>query len=322
MKRTALWLGRIALALLVLVLLLLIWGVGIEPRLYTLRRETVSLPKLPAAWEGKEIALIADLQVGMWLGNTDTIRRVVARLVELKPDAVLIAGDFIYHPLEDEPEEVREEHEPAEFKAETLEEVRHVTDLLRPLRHANIPTYAVLGNHDYGIKSGRTPALEALANRVASGLESVGVRVLRNDFVPLSLGGGGGEDEARLYLVGVDSYMAKRDDVAAALRGVPGDAARLILLHNPASAPHVPPGAGPLILAGHTHGGQMQIPFFPRWSIWNWVDDNELGVDGWIHDYEQVGNRLYINRGIGFSLFPVRLNCPPEITLFTLRAGS
>ncbi len=319
MKQALRWLVRSALALLGLAFLILIWGVGLEPRFYSLRRETAALPNLPAEWEGQQVALIADFQVGMWLGNTDTVRRVVARLVELKPAAVLIAGDFIYHPLEDEPEEVREDFEPEEFKNETIEELRVVTELLRPLTQAKIPTYAVLGNHDYAIKSGKTPALRKLADRVASGLEGVGVRVLRNASVPLSLNGG--EAQPSLYLVGVDSHLAKQDDVAAALQNLPPDAARLILLHNPVSAQQVPAGAGPLILAGHTHGGQMQIPFFPRWSIWNWVDDNEVGVDGWVHDYEQKGNRLYINRGIGFSVFPIRLNCPPEITLFTLKSG-
>ena len=162
-------------------LLLLIWGVAIEPRLFEEREEIVHIFDLPPAWEGQQVALIADLQVGMWLGNTDTIRRIVARLVEIRPATVLIAGDFIYHPLEDEPEDVREDYEPDEFEKETIEEARKVTDLLRPLTAAGLPTYAVLGNHDYGIKTRAVQPLPQLADRVQSALEQIGIRVLRNE---------------------------------------------------------------------------------------------------------------------------------------------
>ncbi len=75
-----------------LVLALLVWGVLIEPRWYDVERETAVLPRLPAAWEGRRIAVIADLQVGMWFGNTDTVRRIVARIIEERPAAALIAG--------------------------------------------------------------------------------------------------------------------------------------------------------------------------------------------------------------------------------------
>ena len=90
---TALAVGVIALA---------VWGVGIEPRLIDWSHQRAGIPGLPGAWDGQVIAVMADLQVGMWLGNTDATGRAVARLVERRPAAVLIAGDFVYQPTDDE----------------------------------------------------------------------------------------------------------------------------------------------------------------------------------------------------------------------------
>jgi uncharacterized protein len=103
-----------------LALLLLVWGVAVEPRLIDVEEEEAVLPHLASAWEGKRVALIADLQVGMWLGNTDTVRRTVAHLIDERPAPALIAGDFIYRPIdEEEQEEALDEFE----RAETLKEI-------------------------------------------------------------------------------------------------------------------------------------------------------------------------------------------------------
>lgn len=305
------------------IFVLIFWGVGIEPRLVSEEHEVAEIPGLPEVWQEQHVALIADLQVGMWLANTDTIGRVVARLVEMRPAAVLIAGDFIYHPLEDEPEDVRDEFEPEEFKAETIEEARKVADLLRPLTAGGIPTYAVLGNHDYGIKNHSVAALPALADRVQTALEEIGISVLRNEAIPMADPRGGqertGGSQPGLYLVGIGSRLAQQDDPIAAMARVPDGAPRLVLMHHPASFLQLPAGAAPLAFAGHTHGGQVRIPFFPTWSIWNLIKEEELPMDGWIRNYGQPGNRLYVTRGIGFSVLPLRINCPPQLTMFTLR---
>jgi predicted MPP superfamily phosphohydrolase len=96
-------------------------------------------------------------------------------------------------------------------------------------------------------------------------------------------------------------------------------------MHNPAAFAALPGGSAPVTLAAHTHGGQVRLPFglFPEWSWMTLV--REAGfygeADGWIDGYGRPGNRLYINRGIGFSIIPMRLFCPPEATLITLRAA-
>ena len=313
------WLRWLVVVALTALLLLLVWGVGIEPRLVVEEHEIATIPALPAAWEGQRIALIADAQVGIFLSNTDTVRRAVARLVEIKPAAVLIAGDFIYHPLADEPEEVREEFERDEFNEEALDELREVVELLRPLQRAGIPTYAVLGNHDYGLKSATVSPLPSLAQNVAQGLERIGIHVLRNEATKLPSPDATAAPDAPLWLVGFGPHLTKEDDTRAALAQVPDGAPRLVLMHNPQTFGELPPGSAPLGMAGHTHGGQVHFPGSAlRWLLGRRIEGLPA-LSGWIRGYGQPGNHLYINRGIGFSRFPIRLNCPPEITVFALR---
>jgi uncharacterized protein len=305
------------------VLLLILWGVVLEPRLIDEEHYMVALPHLPPAWHGRQIALIADLQVGMWLANTDTIRRLVARLVECRRAAVLIAGDFIYQPLEEEPEEAVEEFEPTEYAEEALKEIRVAVALVRPLLEAGIPTYAVLGNHDYGMAVPTSLKLPWLARRLREALEAAGVQVLHNEAVALAPPKAD-EPSARgaeppLYLVGIGAHYAHEDRPLVALAQVPEGAPRLLLMHHPDIFAQLPAGTAPLALAGHTHGGQVRLPFLPEWSWLSFLKEDEVHVDGWIHSYGQPGNRLYVNRGIGFSLAPIRINCPPELTIFTLR---
>jgi uncharacterized protein len=107
--------------------------------------------------------------------------------------------------------------------------------------------------------------------------------------------------------------------VHKALAAVPAGAPRIAFMHNPQSFPNFPSDAAPFAVAGHTHGGQVRLPFLPDWSYVKVVRDKEVHVDGWIEDdFGKPGNHLYVNRGIGFSRFPIRINCRPEITYFTL----
>jgi len=144
------------------------------------------------------------------------------------------------------------------------------------------------------------------------------VRVLENEAVPVAPSGEEGVQNDALYVVGIGSYMAGKNRPPVALEEVPEPAARLVVMHNPDAFAGVPAHAAPLAVAGHTHGGQLRLPYAPEWTYLTYVAEARIHADGWIHDYGQAGNRLYVNRGIGFSKLPLRINCPPEITLFTL----
>lgn len=289
--------------------LLLFWGL-LEPYLIDTEQEVAEIPNLPIAWEGQRVAVIADWQIGMWMDNTSTIRRIVEQLIEEHPAIVLIAGDFIYDPGKN-----------------PSEEINKTVEIVRSLTRAGIPTYAVLGNHDYAMKNKHAPPDEELAAKLHKALESVGVQVLQNEAVILTPSenrkqtAANTEVNAPLYLVGIGAHWSNNDKPKVALAPVPDGAARLVMMHNPDSFEALPPGTAPLAVAGHTHGGQIRVPFTPEWSWLTFIREDEVHADGWIKGYGQPGNRLYVNRGIGFSIVPIRLNCPPEVTLFTLQSS-
>lgn len=167
--------------------------------------------------------------------------------------------------------------------------------------------------------------LEWLAEEVSKTLDAAGVKVPDNEAAPLPLPENraqpqDGEDgKPPLYIVGVGDKLARHDDPARALNRVPKETPRLALMHNPDSFAKFLTGTAPLALAGHTHGGQIRLPFMPEWSWMSLVSADEVHADGWIDGYGQSGNRLYVNRRIDFSLVPIHISCQPEVTLFTLR---
>lgn len=283
-----------------LLVLLIFYGVGIEPRLLLdIEEEDAPIPGLPAAWQGQRIAMLADFQVGMWWANTGMARRAVEAALRQRPAALLLAGDFIYHP-----------------DADPLELVEEVAEILEPIRGSGVPAFAVLGNHDWALDVEDGTRNPQAAQRVRQALAALGITLLHNQAVPLT----GAAGEPPLYLVGLGSHYAGDDRPAEALARVPAGAARVVFMHNPSSFPAIAAGAAPLAVAGHTHGGQIRIPFTESWSWIEIVRAGEVHADGWIDGYGAAGNRLYVNRGIGFSDLPIRINCRPELTLFTLRA--
>ncbi|MBE9182476.1 metallophosphoesterase [Oculatella sp. LEGE 06141] len=292
-------------------LVLLTWSV-IEP--YHLDRNVVvaEIPSLPQSWQGKQIAVVSDLQIGMWLSNTSTVEQAIAQIITDIPAVALIAGDFVYKPGE-----------------KITAELERVIELMRPLTAAQIPTYAVLGNHDYDAPT--QAAGQQRATQIRQALESIGIQVLQNEAIALPHADSTAENES-FYLVGIGAYLLRQSKPLVAIAQVPDNAARVVLMHNPASFAELPPGTAPVAIAGHTHGGQIRIPFLPQWSwaalkeddpSWSWLSQIKgdiVRISGWIPGYGQAGNHLYINRGIGFSRLPIRFHCSPELTVFSLQA--
>jgi len=296
-KRTAMGIG-------VIFGLIIVWGL-LEPYYIKVQKEEASIPNLSESWKGEEIAVVGDFQVGMWMDNTYTIERIVDRLIEMEPKAVLITGDFVYHTVGDRDAEVKK-----------------MQDILRPLAKTSIPVFTVLGNHDYGMdKKTAQPNLE-VAEKVSSALEDIGVHVLKNESVPLTPSDQNSPDETDeeelLYLVGIGATWPEFSRPIEAFNEVPGNSPRIVLMHNPNNFSELKAHSSPLTMAGHTHGGQMRIPFIPNWSYLSLVKDGKVHPYGWFDKNGAAGNHLYVNPGIGFSGVPIRINVPPEITVFSL----
>ena len=271
----------------------------IEPYMLDQERYVVPIGQLPAEWAGETIAVAGDFQIGMWLDNRNTVQDAVEAIIAANPTAALLLGDFVYHAADARGNEIQE-----------------VVRLITPLAEAGIPTYAVLGNHDYGLAKLGVPEKEGLAAAVEAALEEAGIPVLQNESMTLAHPSGG----VPLFIVGVGSHYAQNDFPETALAGVPSTAPRVVMMHNPDSFARVPAGGGPLAAAGHTHGGQIRIPFTPEWSLLALLRrGDEVHADGWVESsYGAPGNRLYVNRGIGMSLLPLRIFARPEVTLFQL----
>ncbi|QDG54838.1 metallophosphoesterase [Persicimonas caeni] len=283
----------------------LAWGL-IEPRYLAVENEEVAIVDLPRAWDGQRVAQLSDWQIGMWLDNPDTAEDAAEVIIEERPAAVMLTGDFVYHRGDEE---------------DRVEQFGKVSEVLRPLVDSGIPTYAVLGNHDYAAEKPDSKLDRELARTVTRTLRRAGVTVLFNEAVPLrppTNAPANGPDEL-LYLVGVGSHYAKNDDVEGALDDLPRGAPRIAMMHNPDSYARFPARTAPLAVAGHTHGGQIRLPWLPDFSYQTFAKDGDVHVDGWVEDFGEEGNRLYVNRGIGMSLLPIRVNCMPELTMFTLR---
>lgn len=171
--------------------------------------------------------------------------------------------------------------------------------LVEPLRTLTAPlgVYAVLGNHDHWEDA-------ALAMRV---LAEAGVTSLINQARRL-------EVDAPLWLVGLDDVWERKQDMAAALAGAPEEECKLLLVHEPDYADEAARYPVDLQLSGHSHGGQIHVPGYGRPVLPYLGQKYPAGL------YQVGGMSLYTNRGIGVIAPPVRFNCPPEVTLLTLRA--
>lgn len=274
---------------------LTLYGTAIEPRLVSRHDEIAEIPNLPASWQGKQVGVFADLQVGMWWANTDAARRLIRQIVDVHPAMVLIAGDFVYN-----------------ADSSVDDQMTRVVALLRPILDDGIPIYAVLGNHDYSLMNEHSQQENYVAHRVSIALEAAGVQMMDNVVRPLVDRGD------TLYLAGIGEKWAHNDSTVAVMARVPPGAPRLVFMHDPDSFAAIPAGEAPVAIAAHTHGMQLGIPYVSDY-LWRHVfSDEGSGLEGWISDYGAEGNHLYINRGVGFSAVPARVNAVPELTVFRL----
>jgi hypothetical protein len=179
---------------------------------------------------------------------------------------------------------------------------------LQPLAELaqQIPTYAVLGNHDYALGKPKDRPDEDTAQAINSLLTACGVTVLKNE----------GASTHGLWLAGIDEIWTKRADIDQSLKQRSPGAPTILLAHNPDAVMNIKKEQGiDLVLCGHTHGGQVRLPVLgPVGAI-----PNQLGrafAKGW-HTYQ--GTRFFVSSGIGESGTRARLFNPPELVLLTLR---
>jgi predicted MPP superfamily phosphohydrolase len=253
------------------------YAFGVEPAWIEIVPVSLTLPRLAPAFDGYRIALFSDIHLGDGLDRA-RLETIVARVNEQRPDLIAITGDFV-----------------------SRDAARHAPDLAAALRNLSAPdgVVAVLGNHDYS--GGPVPIRRALA--------ASGIRELGNAVSTLRRGA------ARLHIAGADDVMARKARLDLVLSALPAEGAAILLVHEPDFADiSAATGRFDLQLSGHSHGGQVVLPFHGPLILPSLAVRYPSGC-------YRVGSMLqYTTRGVGASFLRVRFNCRPEITVLTLRA--
>jgi predicted MPP superfamily phosphohydrolase len=253
------------------------YGVLVRRRWYRVVEREVSVPGLDGRLDGLRIAHLSDLHIG-----THTPRawgmRWARSANRRKPDIAVVTGDMVTSGVDFHPD---------------------VADVIGELR-APGGVFASMGNHDY---FGEGEPLVSL-------LRARGVRLLRNEGAKLEHAG------APLWLAAIDDTWTRRDDLASAMRDVPSSAMSILLAHDPHRFEAAADAGARLVLSGHTHGGQVAMPFLYRaLNLARLTHRYTVGF------YRRGASVLYVHPGLGTTGPPMRLGVAPEVTILRLRAS-
>lgn len=255
-------------------------GAWIAPNQPVLERVTIRLVDLPPAFDGFTIAQLSDLHVQPAFPPA-RLRPALLLANRVRPDLIVLTGDYVS----------RHEGNADAF----LRACARACGTLR----APHGVVAVFGNHDFP-----TPP----ADPDPAPWRRAGITTLCDEVLTLRRGG-----NAAIYLIGLRSFLMRPVTPADVLAQAPEKSVRIVLWHEPDRAPEAAAAGASLQLSGHTHGGQIALPF---------VGPPLLPPGGKRYPsgrFEVNKMPLYVSRGVGMLAPRVRINCPPEVTLLTLR---
>jgi predicted MPP superfamily phosphohydrolase len=247
-----------------------------EPRALVTPEVPLALPCWPAELNGLRVALVADLHAGAGHMNPERVAWIVDRVLGLDADLNLLLGDYL------------DSSRLGNGRARVRAVARELTRIPRAV--------AVLGNHDW----------RSAGPGMAWALGEAGVVVLENDAVRVREG---------LWVAGLADTRHRFPDLDAALRKPPEDAAVLLATHDPDVFPDVPDRVA-LTVAGHLHGGQLNVPILRHAVLPTRYGDRYLAG----HVVEQ-GRHLYVSAGLGTAGLPLRLRRLPELPVLRLESG-
>ncbi|WP_312472767.1 metallophosphoesterase [Neobacillus sp.] len=255
----------------------------IEPSLLDIKRQHIKHPLIPKSFNGINIIQFSDTHLGFQY-NLDQFKKLVNKINNLKPDIILFTGDLM-----DEPNKFRDIHQ--------------LLPMLEKL-HAPLGKFCIFGNHDHGGYG---------SDIYRNIMESTNFTVLLNESTSIKL-----KDGSSIYLLGIDDAMLGNPDLPLALKNVPDNHFKILLSHAPDLADDAAMYPIQWQISGHSHGGQVKIPFigalikppfakiYPE-GLYSIGDDHQL--------------TLYVNRGIGTTRLPFRFMSKPELTIFTLNSN-
>lgn len=250
------------------------WATIAEPNLLVVREVQVNPPE----WSGPSlrVALVSDIHVGAPWSGLDRLHEIVEATNATKPDLILLLGDFDINEI---------------AGGEHVNEAGW-TAVLAELS-APLGTYAVLGNHDWWNNE----------PEIRSQLEQHGIPVLENESVAMSHHG------VPFYLAGIGDSITDHENIPASLKNIPANAEILAMTHAPEVFDALDSRVD-LLVAGHTHGGQVDLPILGTLA---WTEPYVYGA------YARDHQRLQVTSGLGMSIYPIRFGVPPEIVVLSLQ---
>lgn len=255
-----------------------------EPSWVEIKEVSLELPRLARPFSGLRMAQISDLHFGGWM-TIEYMIDILRMVVDQSPDLVVITGDFVMG--------YANNHEP-----HMIENLDQLADVLKILS-GQFPTLGVLGNHDYWFNR----------DSVINMLHRAGIMELNNSVHTLELG------SEMLHIAGVDDVMERHARMDLVLSQLPEEGCAILLAHEPDYADiSARTGRFDLQLSGHSHGGQVVLPFIGPPVLPNLARKYPSGL------YKVMNMYQYTNRGVGMTTPYVRLNCRPEITVLTLES--
>ena len=261
---------------------LVFWGFYVEPNRLIVRNETIQMDQWPRELNDFRVAVLSDIHAGGAFIDERKLRTIVERTNQLQPEMILILGDYIS----------------GHGGREQLPMAPEVFSSILKDLHAPLGVYSVLGNHDWWY-NGRA---------VRESLEQNGIKVLEDEVFKVDA------RETSFWLVGLADLWTRPQHIQETLMQVPEGATMIVLAHNPDIFPRLPSRV-PLLLAGHTHGGQVSFPF-----IGSVVHPSEYGQRYARGHIFENGHHLFVTTGIGTSIMPVRCGVTPEIVLLTIKS--
>lgn len=234
----------------------------------------IPVPNLPRAFNGFKIVQLTDLHFG-FLMPLFVVKQLIHKINTLEKDIIVCTGDYVH-------------------EKDTKSQIDTVWHHLMKLR-ARHGVYSVLGNHDHW----------GDFKQSLYWLERSGQNV-RHKSISIA------EKGERIWIGGAGDYMEDDLSIDKAFQNVPSNECKIVLAHNPDSADSNFTTNVDLMISGHTHGGQINIPFIgpPVLAV-----KNREYISGFIRSTK---TNLYISKGLGWSMLPVRFNCPPEISILRL----
>ncbi len=257
--------------------LVFVWSFCIEPRLIIIRNVSIEVPNWHNEHKGLKVAVLTDFHLGFGGMNRERLGKIIDLTNLQNPDLILLLGDYVN----------------VSYKNES--KLSYLADFEK--FKSKYGVFGVMGNHE---------SWQSL-NKIRNFLKKANVKILENDVQKLRI------NKKSFWIAGIEDMLTGYPDLNYVMRQINDENPVLLLSHNPDIFETASDKIN-LILAGHTHGGQIYLPFLVKK-----INPSRLG-DRFLRGYLVKNNKhIFISSGLGTTIIPARFLVPPEIVILTLK---